>query len=148
VYVVWQDGRFSGKSEAVISSSTDGGATWSAPVRVSGAPGVPSFTPSVAVASDGTVGVSYFDFRSNTAAAGLPTDLWFAHCHAACTNAASWTEAHAYGPFDIEKAPVARGYFLGDYAGIATAGTDFLLLNAVAGATTNSSDIRFIRMHG
>ena len=62
--------------------------------------------------------------------------------------AGNWTEAHAYGPFNFENAPVARGLFLGDYQGIATAGTDFPLLNGVAGATPNTSDMRLVRMHG
>ena len=150
VYVVWQDGRFSGKSETVVSRGTNSGTTWSPPIRISGAVGTPSFTPMVAVAGDGTVGISYYDFRANDAATGLPTDVWFSHCHGTstnCANASSWSEVHAFGPFNFENAPVARGYFLGDYQGIATAGTDFLLLDAIAGDTPNTSDLRFIRMH-
>jgi hypothetical protein len=34
LYVVWEDARFSGSDETVITRSTDGGATWSTPKRV------------------------------------------------------------------------------------------------------------------
>jgi hypothetical protein len=146
VYVVWQDARFSGVSEVAMSRSTNGGTSWSAPTRISGSPGTQSFTPMIDVTRGGTVGVSYYDFRSNTAAAGLPTDVWLTHCHSTCTSGSNWTDAHAFGPFDMENAPVARGYFLGDYEGIATAGTNFLLLSGVAGSSPNTSDMRFVRM--
>ena len=146
VYVVWQDGRFSGKGEVTFSQSTDGGASWSAPARISGAPGVQSFTPGVAVAADGTVGVSYFDFRNNVVGGGATTDLWFAHCHSSCSSAAGWTSTHAAGPFNIENAPVARGYFLGDYQGITASGQSFLLLDAVPGNAPNTSDVVFTKV--
>ncbi len=148
LHVVWQDGRFSGgaRSDVTFSTSVDGGLTWSSPARINTPSGVSAFTPSVAVASDGTVGVSYYDFRNNTAAAGLPTDVWFTHCHSDCANPASWSEVHAYGPFDMEKAPVARGFFLGDYEGIAPVGTAFDLLFSVAGSGSNSSDVVFLQM--
>jgi hypothetical protein len=50
------------------------------------------------------------------------------------------------GTFDMEKAPIARGHFLGDYEGIATNGRDFLLLHAVAGTSARSADVRFTRL--
>ena len=148
LYVVWQDGRFSGnaRGEVAFSQSTDGGLTWSAPSRISTPTGTSAFTPAIAVASDGTVGVSYYDFRTHTTAAGLPTDVWFTHCHAACASPASWTETHTAGPFDMEKAPVARGFFLGDYEGIATSRTAFELLFSVAGASANSADVQFVTL--
>jgi hypothetical protein len=39
----------------------------------------------VHVLDDGTVGVSYYDFRSNTADRGAttPTEAFVVHCHAA-----------------------------------------------------------------
>ena len=148
IYVVWQDGRFSGgaRSDVTFSMSTDGGSSWSAPARINTPMNVSAFTPSIAVASDGTVGVSYYDFRNNTAVVGLPTDVWFTHCHVGCTSPANWSEMHAYGPFDMEGAPVARGYFLGDYEGMAAVGTAFDLLFSAAGATPNSADVVFLKM--
>ncbi|HET7175670.1 MAG TPA: sialidase family protein, partial [Gammaproteobacteria bacterium] len=68
VVVVWQDGRFSngGHDGIAFSRSSDGGQTWSSPVEVNSATSAPAFTPSVAVLKDGTVGVTYFDFRNDT----------------------------------------------------------------------------------
>jgi len=65
-----------------LFTSTDGGRTWSAPVRVNQTPtNIPAadqqaFDPMVAVAADGTVAVSYDDFRNNTPAPGALTDRW------------------------------------------------------------------------
>jgi hypothetical protein len=135
VYAVWGDSFGSGAKSAkphstiVFTQSTDGGLTWSPLTRIDKSPGeAQAFTPAVHVASDGTVGVTYYDFRNNTAAAGLPTDQWFVHCHAAsdCTDPSNWAENHVAGSFDIETAPQAGGYFLGDYEGLDSIDTTFL----------------------
>jgi hypothetical protein len=153
VYAVWQDGSFSGPprgqehSGIAFSQSLDGGRTWSPKIQINQAPATQAFTPSVAVAADGTVGVTYYDFRNNTPATGLPTDYWFVHCHPAtqdCADPASWaTETHVAGPFDMETAPDANGYFVGDYEGLARAGTSFVALFAMAndGNLVNRTDI-------
>jgi Neuraminidase (sialidase) len=147
VYVVWADGRFSGGSrpDVVVSKSTDGGRKWSQPVRVNQTPvAAAAFTPAVEVSADGTVGVTYYDFRNNTPAPGLPTDAFLAHSHDGGT---TWSEQHLAGPFDMETAPFARGYFLGDYEGLATIGDDFLAFLALAntGDTSNRTDIFSVR---
>jgi hypothetical protein len=155
VYAVWQDGRFSGpprgKEHAGIgfSQSLDGGQTWSKAIQINQAPETQAFTPSIAVAADGTIGVTYYDFRNNTPAPGLPTDYWFVHCHPAtqdCTSADSWTsagETHVAGPFDMETAPFAGGFFVGDYEGLARAGNAFVALFGMAndGNLANRTDI-------
>jgi hypothetical protein len=152
LYAVWQDGRFSsppkGHAHAGIafSRSTDGGLTWSAPIQVNKVPSTQAFTPNVQVASDGTIGVTYYDFRNNTSAAGLPTDYWFVHCHPSsqdCLDPSNWAESHVGGPFDMETAPDAVGYFVGDYEGLARAGTSFLSVFGKAndGNTSNRTDI-------
>ena len=46
----------------------------------------------------------------------------------------------------MENAPVARGYFLGDYEGIATTGNDFGLLFARSGTAPNTADVVFTRV--
>ena len=149
LYAVWNDGRFSGgaHSDIALSTSTDGGLTWTKPVKVNQTPvPVDAFTPSAEVAADGTVGVSYYDFRSNSSAAGVPTDHWLAHCHANCGSpTASWSEAHVAGPFDIETAPFARGYFLGDYEGLTSRGNTFLpfFVQTNSGNTANRTDTFF-----
>jgi hypothetical protein len=153
LYAVWDDGRFNGRTydEIAFSKSTDGGRTWSAPIKVNKTPtNIPvgnrqAFTPAVHVADDGTVGVTYYDFRNNSATPGLPTDQWLAHCHSGCGDPANWSEAHVAGPFNMELAPVARGYFVGDYEGLSNIGADFTPFFAQAGPA-GESDIYFARV--
>ena len=114
LYVVWQDGRFSGgtRSDIAFTMSTDGGSTWSPTVKLDqNSAGTSAFLPSVEVAADGTVGVSYYDFRNNTPASGLPTDHWFLHCHSGCSDPSNWAENHIDGGFDTEKFPTPGGRF-------------------------------------
>jgi hypothetical protein len=142
LYAVWSDGRFSGGlySDIALSKSTDGGLTWSDPIKVNQTPvPVDAFTPSVQVAGDGTIGVTYYDFRNNNASPGVPTDYWIVHSH---DGGATWSENHVAGPFDIETAPVAQGYFLGDYEGLASAGNAFVpfFIQTNSGNTLNRTD--------
>jgi hypothetical protein len=127
LFVVWQDARFSGGAydEVALSMSKDGGATWSRAIRVNVPNGNAAFTPSVRVNSAGTVGVTYYRFTGN---AGL-TGYFLATCSSGkdCTKSANWDESVITDtPFDMANAPVARGYFVGDYAGLAVGGRDFL----------------------
>jgi hypothetical protein len=142
LYVVWADGRFSGGAtpDVVMSRSTDGGRSWSTPTKVGNAPsGASAFMPAVAVTSDGTVGVLYDDFRNNTASPGLPTDVWLASSQ---DHGDTWSEQHVAGPFDMEKAPVARGYWVGDYQSLAASGRDFIMyFPMTTGQDANPTDI-------
>ena len=142
LYAVWMDIRFDGgfflvdHDNIAFSMSTDGGRSWSPAIKVNQTPtnepnyDQQAFTPAVHVSDDGTVTVTYYDFRNNTAdAATLLTDYFAVHCHANCANPASWVgNENRLTPtsFDIRKAPYARGYFLGDYMGLASAGDDFI----------------------
>jgi hypothetical protein len=138
LYLIWQDGRFTGGNYAQVleSTSTDGGASWTAPSVVSNpAVTVSSFNPAVAVGSDGTVGLSYYDFRNLQAGntTTLPTDIWF---RSAPRNGSFGAETHVMGSFNMLAAPNAGGFFLGDYEGMAANGTNF----AAVFAATNCSD--------
>jgi hypothetical protein len=149
MYAVWEDDAGQpGIDEILFSQSSDGGLTWSTPLKVNKTPtNIPAgdqqaFTPTIKVASDGTVGVTYYDLRNNTPAPGLPTDYWFVHCHGACTNAANWSETHVAGSFDEEQAADAGGYFLGDYEGLVTTGTTFgAFFDQAINQATNPSDV-------
>ena len=123
---VWSDGRFDAARHAgvALSTSHDGGVTWSAPARVNRTPtNVTAFLPSVAYAPDGTLGVSYDDFRNRAVGApALTTDVWLATCPPGCAADGDWRETHLAGPFDAAKAPDSGGPFLGDYQGLAGSG--------------------------
>ncbi len=140
--VVWQDARFTGGiyDGIAIARSLDGGLTWTAPLRINANPAVAAFIPTVAIRDDGTIGVTYYDFSSNTPDPNtLPTDYWLV----TSTDGVSWTGQHVAGPFDYARAPVAgSAYFLGDYMGLATSGTTFLPFFGVTnGDGVNRSDI-------
>jgi BNR/Asp-box repeat len=133
LYAVWQDARFSptGASKIAFSMSTDGGLTWSTPIRADQSVGdTPAFVPQVHASSDGTVGISYYDLEPATSAKPGLTNASIAHCHSSCNVAANWAangEALLSGtvPFDYTTAPNAGGYFLGDYTGLTSSGTMF-----------------------
>ncbi len=141
LYAVWEDGRFANfqYNDIAFSMSADGGASWSAPIRVNQTPlNIPvanrqSFLPSVAVGANGTIGVSYYDFRLNDPHPGLPTDRWLIQCHTGsngtATDPACWTgEARlTNSSFNMEAVvPNFGGFFLGDYFGLASARNDFV----------------------
>lgn len=142
VVVVWQDARFSAglRDGIALSRSTDGGFTWSVPVRINRDPSVTAFEPSVAVRSDGTIGVTYFDFRSNTPdRATLPTDYWIVRSNDTLT----WRESRVAGPFDLSIAPLSGGLFLGDYQALITIGDIFVPFYVVTNGTglANRTDV-------
>ena len=139
LYAVWQDASLnSGAADAIaFSQSLDGGLSWSRPIKVNKTPtGIPignqqAFTASVDVSADGTVAVTYYDFRNNTPATPLLTDYFVVHCHptspTACLNPANWIDERALtdASFDMRQAPEAGGFFTGDYEGLANAGNVF-----------------------
>jgi Neuraminidase (sialidase) len=149
-YVVWQDGRFSGgkRDGVALSVSTDGGRTWSAPRQVNGEPNSQAFTPSVDVTDDGTICVSYYDFRRfRSHSRRLDTDYWLT---TSSDGGRTWREARLAGPFDMRTAPdqtrprdKAYGYFVGDFEGLGHSGTTayaaFVVTNS--GNSTNRTDV-------
>jgi hypothetical protein len=148
LYAVWPDARFNGGNHNGIafSTSTDGGLTWSAPARINPVPDVAAFTPAVHVADDGTIGVSYFDFRNDTSeTATLVTDHWLAHSH---DGGRTWSETRLGGSFDLKTAPDAGGFFIGDYHGLASVGNRFLplFIKANSGDAANRTDAFVARL--
>jgi hypothetical protein len=155
LYVVWQDASFSGVDEIAFSMSTDNGQTWSMPVKVNQTPrssiaaNQQAFVAGVHVRPDGTVAVTYYDFRNNDGSPGVPTDYWIVHCHSNCTDTASWTGNESRltsSSFDIEQAPAARGpfgYFLGEYEGLTNIGNRFasVFIAVNNGSAGNRTDV-------
>jgi hypothetical protein len=129
LYVVWEDARFNGGSfnEVALSTSTDGGHTWTSPKRVNQSTGRPAFNPMVAVAGDGQVGVTYDDLRTLQPGnnATMPTSYFLA---TSARGGASFNRQTSVvqQPFDLFAAPfsLSLGSFVGDYLGLA-AGSDF-----------------------
>ncbi len=142
LYVTWADARFSGgaRDGIAFSRSTDGGLSWSAPAQINTATGVQAFTPIVHVRKDGTIGITHYDLRNNTAdAATLPTDYWLLRSK---DGGNTWRESHVTGPFDLATAPVARGLFLGDYQGLTSIGPIFVPLYVqTTGDLNNRNDV-------
>ncbi len=139
---VWQDARFSGgtRDGIAFTRSTDGGLTWSAPVRVNGDPTVAAFLPSVAIRDDGVIGVGYYDFRANTSDRNtLLTDYWLA----TSTDGVAWQEQSLVTPFDYATAPIAgTSLFLGDYMALVAFGSTFVPFFAqTTGNPADRSDI-------
>jgi hypothetical protein len=84
-----------------------------------------AFLPSVEVAN-GVVGVTYYDFRNDDDTGEL-ADHWFISCATDCSVPSSWAEIRLTDTsFNYLQAPFAGGFFLGDYVGLASDGTDFL----------------------
>jgi hypothetical protein len=131
IYAVWQDARFTGTSKIAMSMSTDGGVTWTAPIRVDQSPGnTPAFLPQIRVASNGTAGVTYNDLENATAAQPGLSDVFIASCSANCAAASSWASGGetrlSPTSFDYTTAPDAGGLFIGDYQGLTAANGKFL----------------------
>jgi hypothetical protein len=112
----------------LLTSSTDEGQTWSAPVKVNDTPAGArgAFTPTVKVDSNGRVGVLYYDLRNDASARDgtFTTTEWIA---------LSTDGGHTFAPsrrvapdFDHAAAANAGGFFLGDYQGLGVSGTKFL----------------------
>lgn len=129
LYAVWQDTRFRGVDEVAFAQSTDGGTTWSTPVRINKTPSSSNrlrrqaFLPSVVVGSGGALVVTYYDFRKDKSSGEL-ADHWAIVCRANCTRASGWGSERRLtrSSFNYLLAPVAGGLFLGDYMGLAMAG--------------------------
>jgi hypothetical protein len=129
VYVTWQDTTAGTPySQVLLSKSTNGGLTWSAPIRVNHNPAVQAFTPQIEVDTDGDLGLSYYDFSSDSPSTRpLNTDTWFRELRAgeAFTAANFSAPTRIHPTFDMRVAPYARGHFTGDYLGLTSASDVF-----------------------
>lgn len=129
LYAVWNDSRFrtDDANDIVISRSTDGGITWTAPARVNppSADYVDHSTPMIGVSPDGTVHVAYRRRREtmndpSTFSGRIDT------IHQASHDAGrTFSAPISVSTVDSDMAFAARsrnGAFLGDYNQIATGG--------------------------
>jgi hypothetical protein len=137
LYIVYPENKVSG-DEILLQTSRDGGLTWSQPVRINtvhAGPNQDAFLPMVAVADNGKVGVLYYDFRNDILNdAPLGTDAFLAVFEETVSDTGGSTGIGldfseevklTDNSFDTRKAPIAVGYFLGDYSGLQAMGTKF-----------------------
>ncbi len=146
--VVWQDAALNGgqRDAIALSRSTDGGLTWSTPVRVNSTPTVAAFSPMVSVRGDGEIGVTFYDFRSNTSdRTTLLTDYWLTR---SSDGGVTWHESRVTAAFDLDLAPLTvspapGGYFLGDYQGLAVVNSVFapMFVQTNGGDASNTTDV-------
>jgi hypothetical protein len=136
LYVVWEGpDSANGTNQALITTSTDGGASWSPPSIVNSAyTSATAYTPSVAVAPNGTVGVTYYQWDKAPTSGLEPTVLYFQKS----TSAGSSTTPPTFGArtvvsseFNGLAAPFAEGYFLGDYEGLTVNSAGFIPFNVL-----------------
>jgi hypothetical protein len=145
LYVVWQDARFTqlDRDQIVLASSTDGGLTWTDPKRVSENKAVQAFTGSVHVDQNGHVAVNYYDFTADDPTGGtLDTDYWATGSR---NGGATFSARERVTPssFDMRTAPVAGGFFVGDYEGLTSANQVFypVFVQANTGNPANRTDV-------
>ena len=123
LYALWNAGGVNGGPERIyFSSSTTGGASWSARVPVSGAaPNVEHCFPAIVAAASGDVRIAWMDARANEGGR-RNHPLWNTFLRSSTNGGATWgPEAQLSGP--------ARGYDyilpggfrfpFGDYFGVA-----------------------------
>jgi hypothetical protein len=131
LYIAWQDrnANTQGLAGVFVARSNDGGATWSAPVRVNQGTtaDVQAFLPTVAVNDQHQVGVLFYDFRADK----LDDDPLSTDVHLSLFDAdLNYQEEHRLTAqsFDMRQMVLTgpRGYFPGDYVGLATVGHDFV----------------------
>jgi hypothetical protein len=120
LFVVWQDGRFrsDGLNDVVLSSSSNGGAAWSALAKVNPdvqSMGLNHFTPAVA-AYGGFVHVTY----RTRAGGSSPSNFVGMRYRGSPDGGGTWGPELTLGPrTDLTYAARAGGKFLGDYMGLA-----------------------------
>ena len=114
--------------EILLVTSSDKGASWTAPLVVHHlTSGLPTFTPTIAV-NGGRVAVTYYDTRNlgATQTDHLPTNYWVRYSTDGGATFPDSSEQPIGATFDSMTAPIARGFFLGDYEGLQPSGSGFL----------------------
>ncbi|MFB7102297.1 sialidase family protein [Streptomyces hydrogenans] len=159
VYAVWGDASLgTGGSAVALSASYDRGRTWTTPRKVNGTPDTAlggtgqAFLPQVDVHPNGTVAVSYQDFRDDTAdVTSTLTSSWIATCRSwsCATSPSGWSERRLSAPVaGIEGvSPSFGGPFIGTYSGLAHDDDSFLAVQVEpTGVPTDPQNVRFTKV--
>jgi Neuraminidase (sialidase) len=154
LYLVWSDNRNGNNvhtdTDIFLTRSTDGGATWGAPIRVNtDGPGSDQFFPWPAVAPDGTVYVNFHDRRDDTTSTvtnfGVPISPagnylvgdWMAK---SIDGGQTWTNFRVMDVSSNWDFGFRGGIFLGDYNGLAV--TNKLAYPFFTDARNGTADVR------
>jgi hypothetical protein len=133
-YVAWNEIASPTDSSIFVARSTDGGQTWSGPLRAAHVRSQ-AFLPALAVDGRGTLAVLYDDFRRDRHGdRALTSDVWLTRSY---DHGRTWREVHVAGPFDILTASETdsagvKGLFVGDYQGLAGLPSGFAAAFAVS----------------
>ena len=135
VYVGWSEPRRTGESIVAVARSDDEGRTWGKPMTVVKERAQP-FIPAVAVAGDGSVGVTWYEVPAQKDGKELSAVVRFAW---SIDRGATWRFLRLAGPFDLHTANITSGGdFVGDYDGLVGLPTGFGSLDAVAGSESRN----------
>jgi BNR repeat-like domain len=151
LYAVWQDSRFASRKvdQIVLSSSRDGGKTWTSPIRISHA-GNQAFIPTVAVTGGGVLGLAYFEAPRGRSHRVAPVQYWLAFSR---DGGRTFVRRRVGSSFSLRHAPllegvpelaVPPGLFLGDYMGMDASDGKFHLAFVTANSVnSNPTDVRY-----
>jgi len=118
LYAVFTNGQFTdGKSLQVgLTSSGDGGHTWTAPLRVSADSAIGAWRPALAVGAQGRVAVSYFapTFGAPVEGDRLPVSVHLVEIGLQAAGTLTREKDEVIDRFAWSPSPRV-GYFLGDY---------------------------------
>lgn len=143
-YVTYTKVAGTGAGRVVVVRSKDGGRRWGRP-RTAARVRAQAFQSTVAVAGDGTVGVTWYDLRNDKSGDGpLTTDYWFAYSR---NGGRSWHRRHLSGPFDLRTSR-RSGRPAGDYEGLAGLPRGFAatFIQARPQARFGAEDVFFARV--
>lgn len=143
--VAWQSNMAFDAGQILIARSADAGRTWSEPAPVVSLK-AQAFTPELATAPDGTLGLSWYDLRSDRRGdKELTTTAHFAHSH---DGGETWSETSLGGPFDLREAPQHYGRSLGYRQGVAPLPSSFAaaFVQAPPQALDGRSDVFLARL--
>ena len=125
VYIVFDDVR-EGNASVFFERSTDGGSTWTTPMRINDTPNGQHFFPTIS-ASLGTITIAWYDSRLNTGPTMTTLDVYLSE---STDDGVSFlpnmrVTGNSFNPNTARRtdAPNPISYFMGDYIGISSTGT-------------------------
>ncbi len=125
LYLVWDDFR-SGDADVLESRSTDGGSTWTAPLRVNNVTTGQQFFPTVTT-SGGIVSVAWYDSRLNSGTTITALDVFYSQSTDGGQTFVSNSRitSSSFNPNLVKRtdAPNNNEPFIGDYIQIAASPT-------------------------